>query len=316
MIESIPGLRWHFLQNAKGHQIRAATVMPANAPKGCVLLLHGLSEFTEKYYEVISELLARDMMAVTFDWVGQGGSQNLIPYSQKRHTQGFASDVADIEQIYSQLLLPLLPDTNLPKYIVAHSMGGNLTMRFLADSKYAQDFHSAALSAPMLGIHSVEAVPEPIRKRVFAFADRFLDTSYVPGGTDWTGLERALPGHSIFSSDKERDSWQNAWCERNPGLKDGSTTWGWLREAHKSCQYLAQPEVLARITTPLFIAYAGKEALVSNTAITAALKILPNVKSALLPMAKHEILMETNNVRHQFWVGFDSIVSTPTTHPH
>ncbi|MBI1326924.1 MAG: alpha/beta fold hydrolase [Alphaproteobacteria bacterium] len=315
MIEALAGLRWHFLTNDKGYQIRAATIMPHGKAKGCVLLLHGLSEFTEKYYEVITDLIKRDMMVVTFDWVGQGGSENIITNSQKRHTQGFDQDVADIDKIYHELLIPLLPKKDFPKYMIAHSMGGHLGLRYLAEG-HADNFAAAAFSAPMLGIASVEAIAAPIRKRIFAFAERMLDKSYVPGGTDWTGLERAMPGHSIFSSDKERDSWQNAWCKKNEKLKDGAATWGWLREAYKSCQYMAQEDILKRITTPVFIAYAGKEALVSNNAITTALKIIPRVKGAFLPLAKHEILMESNNIRNQFWAGFDIMISNLATHPH
>src|SRR6187431_1557143 len=48
------------------------------APKGTICLVHGRTEFIEKYFETIADFQSRGFAVATFDWRGQGGSQRLI----------------------------------------------------------------------------------------------------------------------------------------------------------------------------------------------------------------------------------------------
>ena len=47
-------------------------------PRGTVLLLHGRTEFIEKYYPVIEKLLQRGFAVATLDWRGQGLSERPV----------------------------------------------------------------------------------------------------------------------------------------------------------------------------------------------------------------------------------------------
>ena len=64
----------HFIVTPSGAHLRTATfAAAAGAPqRGVCVLLHGQTEFIEKYIEVIGELQARGFCVATFDWRGQG----------------------------------------------------------------------------------------------------------------------------------------------------------------------------------------------------------------------------------------------------
>jgi hypothetical protein len=58
------GWRWGFITNGKGKKLRYGMVMPQNGkPDAVVVVLPGLSEFSEKYFEIASAMLARAGLA-------------------------------------------------------------------------------------------------------------------------------------------------------------------------------------------------------------------------------------------------------------
>ena len=69
------------------------------------------------------------------------------------------------------------------------------------------------------------------------------------------------------------------------------------------------PGVLERVATPLLIALAGRETIVSNRAIEAAAARLPNGRLARFQEAKHEILREREPIRLEFWRAVDSFLA-------
>jgi lysophospholipase len=63
---------------------------------------------------------------------------------------------------------------------------------------------------------------------------------------------------------------------------------------------MKQKENLQEIKIPTLIATAGKEALVDNKAIQSAAPIMLQTKLMRFKNAKHEILMETDDIRDKF----------------
>ena len=100
----------------------------------------------------------------------------------------------------------------------------------------------------------------------------------------------------------------NLWCEKDPDLKVGDVTFGWLYHAQKSCDALAKPVIYKNIDTPCLFALAQNEYLVDNNK---ARKLCQNLeKCALLEIENscHEILMDCDNVRDVFMDNFFKLV--------
>ena len=69
--------RVEWIEGAHGHRQRSA-LFPAKDPLGSVVVSAGRTEFIEKYFEVIGELLERRYTVLIHDWRGQGLSTRLL----------------------------------------------------------------------------------------------------------------------------------------------------------------------------------------------------------------------------------------------
>src|ERR1700684_2329319 len=88
-----------WIEAAGDHRQRAA-FYPAANPIGTVVVSAGRTEFIEKYFEIIGELLERRYSVLIHDWRGQGLSTRLLPDALKGHADRFHDLVAD----YGRLL--------------------------------------------------------------------------------------------------------------------------------------------------------------------------------------------------------------------
>ncbi len=124
------GWRWDFFTNGQGKKLRYGMVMPpAGKPDALVVVLPGLSEFCEKYFEIARAMLERNLGLFVLDWRGQGKSDRYLDNPHKRHSEGFDRDVADLHQLTTQQVLPAA--SGAPLVMLAHSMGGNIGLRYL-----------------------------------------------------------------------------------------------------------------------------------------------------------------------------------------
>ena len=88
-----------------GIRLRTARwMLPDDQTQGTVLLLQGRTEFIEKYYEVVAELLQRGLSVITFDWRGQGLSTRLLDDPLKSHIADFSEFDADIACVVTRIL--------------------------------------------------------------------------------------------------------------------------------------------------------------------------------------------------------------------
>ena len=69
-----------------------------------------------------------------------------------------------------------------------------------------------------------------------------------------------------------------------------------------------RPKALAKVTIPVFIASAGDEKLVDNASHAAIAKRLKDCEHITVEGAMHEILMETDDRRAEFWDGFQRLL--------
>lgn len=297
--------------DSHGHErrLRYGYVMPEGGAPDCVIVaLPGLGEFGEKYFEFANECIAQNRGFFVIDWVGQGLSSRYLDNPHKRHSAGFVEDIKDFHLWITDHIKPHTKAA--PLVMLAHSMGGNIGLHYLA--QYSDAFSCAAFCAPMWGIKAIELMPESWAESITRHMAKFAPEFYVPGGMDWSELHRPKPGFDIFSHDPVRGALYNQWCLYDPRLQIGAVTNTWLHEAIQSCQDLFVPEVYEAVKTPFFVGVAGKDALVSNKAIRKLAAHIPCGEVVEIPDARHEVLMERDDLRQIFTGALAALVKTHT----
>ena len=116
--------------------------------RGRMLVLGGRGDMIEKYLEVIHHWAERGWAVTSFDWRGQGGSGRLTSDPLCGHIDDFGQWIADLQVFAADWRA----EGEGPAVIVAHSMGGHLLLRAMAEGMPAPD--AAATVAPMMGVHA------------------------------------------------------------------------------------------------------------------------------------------------------------------
>lgn len=298
----------HFTHD--GRDIAYGSVMPAGALRGCAVILPGRAEFREKYFEVMRNLLDRGIGIYAMDWFGQGSSGRHLTDTHKDHSEGFEFHVADFNAFIRDVVTPDLHARghgNTPLVMLAHSMGAHIGLRHLMTLQ--PSFTGAVLSSAMFGIHNITDKPDWILHGLTS-ALRPLHTHYapLPWRGAWRDAECLPPGEGPLSSDTLRDTVQRAWFNANPRLQIGAPTWGWVHHALRSCQLIQDSEILPRLSVPLLFLTAGDEVVVDNAATRRVAARIPGAKQADIPGARHEIMMEQDTYRSQFFEYFDNFL--------
>lgn len=312
------GWRWHMFSGSGGHRLRFGSVFPKDDFKAIVVILPGLSEFGEKYFEICRDLLAMGYACWILDWQGQGRSHRHLPKSpHKRISSGFERDMRDLhifmeEYVKKSSINPRVG--RMPLIMLGHSMGGNIGLRYI--HKYIGDFDAAAFTSPLLEIKAFHLIPYQLRVPLTRFLYEIGDCSYVPGGGDYSPSMREGKAAKLFSKDTERCQIHAKWYKFDPNLQVGNVTWRWLYHATKSCHFLNKKKFLTEINIPVLLASASQDHLVSNTAISRAHRLLPNSQYLQLAPSRHEILMEKDGVRDQFLRSFDEFVKSNILSKH
>src|SRR5688572_17910602 len=151
--------------------------------RGICLLLHGLTEFLEKYDETAQELTARGLTVVSLDWRSQGASERRGSGNRAGHVTSFDEYDSDIGAIVMQGVEPIQKDqvargrAPLPVIALAHSMGAHILLRFIHEHK--RRFAGAVLTAPMFGIETGKYSPQFAKAVTFVLNMRRASSQLV-----------------------------------------------------------------------------------------------------------------------------------------
>lgn len=286
---------------ADGVRLRAALFRPTGDPRGSVVVNTGRIEFIEKYFEVAGELTARGFVVLVHDWRGQGLSDRLLSDRLKGHVGRIGDYVSDHRRLLDRFE-DQLPG---PRLVLAHSMGGALTMLALAEGE--KRYAAAFLTSPMFGLNLRGAPDAALHATASGFVFTGLGGSNVELGPavatpyGWQGVR--------LTHDTARMARWRAQTEACPDLEVAGFTWGWLKEALEATNRLAHDARLERIAVPVHVLAAADDDLVSVAAVRRVTERLPNARWALVEKAWHELMMEADPVRAAFWRGFDAFAA-------
>ena len=138
---------WHF-----------PSLVPFHAPRARVVLVHGYAEHVGRYPHVIGALTGAGYACHALDLRGHGRSEGV-----RGHVLRFQDYIDDLDLFAAEL-----PQDGLPRFLVGHSLGGLLSLRWVLDRPEA--FAAVAASSPYLNL----ATDVPFLKEAVASAASHL----------------------------------------------------------------------------------------------------------------------------------------------
>ncbi|MBV9219019.1 MAG: alpha/beta hydrolase [Methylobacteriaceae bacterium] len=295
------------VRTADGLALRAARWgAPSKPARGTVANFPGHAEFIEKYFEVVGELLARGFAVAVLDWRGQGGSARELANPRKGHVDDFSHYLRDVAAFAAEVIEPYCPK---PWFGLGHSMGATILLTGAHDR--VLPFERLLLVAPMLKIALVR------RPRAARLLGQTLDVlglggAFVPGGSAIPAHTRPFPGNPL-TSDPVRYARTATVTAAAPHLAIGSPTVSWINAAFRLRARLSDPDYPRRILMPTLIVACGADTIVDTPTIERFAASLKAGSHIVVPHAKHELLMERNVFREQFWAAFDAFIPGSTS---
>ncbi|TVQ58568.1 MAG: alpha/beta hydrolase [Rhodobacteraceae bacterium] len=279
---------------ADGVRLRGA--FAPGAGRGLVALLHGRTEFLEKYAPVAAALAERGFAVASVDWRGQGASRRPVGHPLKGHVDDFAEYQRDLAA-----LLAAVPETPGPRVMVAHSMGGAIGLRALLAPGHG--FDAAIFTAPMWGLTSSWAARRfgpPLAR----LASRLgFGSAYAPGGGREPYVLDGFEGN-LLTGDAEEFERIRALTEAHPSLALAGPTYGWIAAAFAEMAAL-EPSPLE---TPSMVALGSEERVTSPAAIGAR-AARDGLALVELDGARHEPFFETPEIRGRLWAAIDAFLA-------
>ena len=289
------------LKTPDGVHLRFARFAPPAGRRGTVCILPGRTEWIEKYFETVRDLRNRGFAVAVIDWRGQGLSDRALSDRYKGYVGSFSQFDTDLETFMRDVVLPDCPP---PIFALAHSMGATILLRAIGRGQ--RWFDRVVLSAPMLGIAFAQSAGiAGGLLRVVRWAG--FGGIYVPGRYPGVLDLRPFAGNPL-TSDPVRFARSAAILEAEPALALGGPTVAWADAAFRAMRAMREPSFPARIRQPILIIAAGRDAIVSNVVIEDFAMSLRAGTHLVVVGSQHELLMEQDRYRSQFFAAFDAFV--------
>lgn len=296
-----------YLTMQDGTKIRTASWPSQDNSRGIIVLVNGHREYMEKYSEFISELLERNYAVYALDNRGQGLSDRVLPDRSKSHAEDFEFFSNDLNEFISKKVMADPRAEELTINLVAHSMGGHVSLRYLHD--FPGIVSKAIIMAPMVGFNMGADFINAVINPVIRFAS-FLgfDKKFAFGQGNRHTKGHDLIRRTLLTHDRERYDTEVQTIEANPDLYVGGATFGWLNTALNSIDVIHQSGYLDEISTPILVILAGDDHVVNSNASRKLLSGHDDIELVTIEGSRHEIYREIDIFRDQLWQKIDDFL--------
>lgn len=260
------------------HYYKTKTANPV-----ALVFVPGMGEPAIKYYELAKDFKNESVTFYLWDHVGQGESTHLTPQdTEKIHIDDFSTHINALENFLKEL-----KKTHSRIYVVAHSMGGHVTLRVAQAHPGLID--KIVVSSPMVAMN-LDKMPVRFLRWVFGLLP---PTMYIPfyyfvksDGAKSENLTHSQERFAIYKKLEKEFS----------EIKRTSGTVGWVLAALKSEDEFKKTD-FSSFTQKILVLQAEKEIFVSNKAQDEFCKKLPHCRLEVLSGAYHELLFEDDFAR-------------------
>jgi lysophospholipase len=288
---------------ADGVRLRYARWRPSGRrATGTICLLQGRGECIEKYFEVIGELRGRGFAVATFDWRGQGGSERRLGNPRKCHVDTFAEYDRDLDAFMEQVVLPDCPPHY---YALAQSSGGLVCLRAAHDGRAR--FTRMVLTAPMVALAAGRGLRRFACRLAAAMTAAGLGELDAPGDARRT-IHRLPFEDNPLTGDAGRFERNRGIALTLPQVSVDGPTYGWLFAACRAMTEADDPDFAPGIKVPVLVVSGALDRVLSARASEALAAELRAGGQVVIAGARHEVLMERDSIRDQFWGAFDAFV--------
>lgn len=250
-----------------------------------LVIVHGFTEFSAKYSEMIWHFLQGGFNVFIYDQRGHGFSGREVEELHLVHVGRFESYAEDLHAVMEQQVRP--HGAGLPIHLFSHSMGGAVAMLYLM--KHPETVQKAVLSSPMVCPQS-HGIPRPM---VLAAVYRFAKKD---------GWEAKFPYMSDFDPDADFSSAADASYARfranldarilTPEYQTSAATNRWMWEALRVQDKLLSRKQAAAVKAKVLLISAGQDTVVKNKLQHKLARRLKHCRLVTLPNAKHTIFSD------------------------
>lgn len=287
---------FYYIQH-QGVRLRVMLAKTDNPdPRGSIIFSPGRTEFIEKYFETVQDFLSRGFNILVIDPRGQGLSDRMLEDPLKSYVRSF-QDYADDFAFAMECFADDLPK---PHIAMGHSMGGCIVL--LAVLSGVINPSAVVCSAPMTGIFDVETRFSEFIVRgfsLFGFSKRNIPFQKQTGG-----LPVPFKGNKLTSDHDRFEKWAS-YFKTTPELRVSGPTFGWIKQALIAMNYINRNARQLKI--PGLIVAAGGDPIV-DPASNSKFAHLAKIDYKVVPGALHEVFMEKDEFRDQFFESFDAFL--------
>ena len=161
-------------------------------------------------------------------------------------------------------------------------------------------FERMVLCAPMLRLPLGPLGPRGLRTLTGTMAMAGLSACRSGALPVRTGVEVDF-AENCLTSDRDRFLAAQAMIDAAPELTVGPPTVGWLSAAARAMDACFDLRLPRRVQVPVLFVGAARDTVVSTWAAEKLAQRMRSGSYVMIPNAKHEILMERDELREQFW---------------
>ena len=303
-----------FFDAQDGTRLRYAHWQSEGRPKrGRLLFLHGRTEFIEKAIETYGTLVRSGLDLWTLDWRGQGLSERSLSDPHRGHVTDYQHFLDDLDRFVRDIAG--LPDSPGKTFMLAHSMGGHIGLRYLHDHPGIID--AAVLLAPMIDL-PVNKAPIRCLNRVIIrvgfgnsyalgtgpFKPVFVNPADPMDNGTIDDYRALVSRYEELSRDPAMRAEVEGYVRDNQALALGGPTSAWLGATFRSINLILAPGYAEPIETPVLLIGAGRDRVVVMSQQRRMATRLPNGDFQVIEQGGHELLMEGPDIRREVLEAF------------
>jgi lysophospholipase len=281
--------RFQAFSGAGGLEIRTVA-FEKNDGMGALVVLPGKSETYLKYAEFLYDMAELPLSLYAMDHRGMGFSERPLPDRLKMHVERFDHYIDDVGTFLQTLVRPAKQER---LFVLGHSTGALVAALFMI--RHPETFQAGVLCSPFF-----ELAMGPLPGFVTRLLARLLDrparrSEYGPGQQN---IKRPdFPHNRITNSFPRWSLWEEEIIPNVEAIQFGGVTNHWLRESlNAGHRAVRQAD---RIAVPLLLLQGEQDLVVRPAAQDRFCRRAPLCRKVMIRGAKHEILIERDDIRGQ-----------------
>ena len=261
----------------------------AEESRGNIVVVHGFTEFIQKYYELSWYFLHMGYNVFIYDQRGHGKSDRMADDPQIVDIDRFESYVEDLDSFISGVVKPNCDGK--PVYLYAHSMGAGIAAQYIYREN--NDIDKCVLSSTMISPSTHGIPPSIVRELVKKDAQKHgWDVPFR-----FAGHFSADPDFSRSNDlSKARFDYQLALRVADPRYQTSTATNRWVYEAVGVQNKLFNLVKNRQIRTQMLIICAGQDKTVRVSSQKRMARLIPKAEFVCFGNARHTIYNGTTDM--------------------